>query len=249
MRRRLLLALLAAAPLAPGPLAAQVVALDPARAVAPDSTQVVALDSAEGALRFQRAAPGPQALGLLANLETEEFLTFCGPASLATALNSLGIRDPSPAAFYPYRRMTQDSLFTPANLAIKSYAAVQAGGLTLEQLAAFARNLGAEARTVHADALDVAALRAQIVAALADPARRAIANYSRIPLGQQGDGHISPIAAYDAASDSVLILDVARYKYAPAWVPVAMLLAAMQRVDPDAGRARGLLVLTARRAP
>lgn len=247
MRRRLVLALLAAAPLLPGPLGAQVVALDRAPAVAPDSGQVLALDTAEGAARFRRAAPGPQALGLLANLETEEFLTFCGPASLATALNSLGIRDPSPAAFYPYRRITQDSLFTPANLAVKSYAAVQAAGLTLDQLAVFARNLGAEAQPVHADALDVTALRARIVEALADPSRRVIANYSRIPLGQQGDGHISPIAAHDAESDTVLVLDVARYKYPPVWVPVAMLLAAMQRVDPDAGRARGLLVL--RRAP
>jgi hypothetical protein len=233
MTRRLVLAFLALALLLPGQARAQ----------------VVALDTPDGAARFHRAAGGPQALGLLAHLETEEFLTFCGPASLATALNSLGIHEPSPAAFHPFRRMTQDSLFTPANLAVKSYAAVQAGGLTLEQLAAFARNLGAEAEATHAEALDAATLRARLAEALADPARRVIANYSRIPLGQEGDGHISPLAAYDAGSDSVLILDVARYKYRPVWVPVAMLLAAMQRVDPDSGRARGLLVLTARSAP
>ncbi|NMJ43846.1 glutathione gamma-glutamylcysteinyltransferase [Roseomonas sp. JC162] len=210
--------------------------------------QLVALDTPDGAARFHRAIGGPQALGLLANLETEVFLTFCGPASLATALNALGLHEPSPAAFFPHRRMTQDSLFTPANLAVKSYAAVQAGGLTLEQLADFARNLGAAAEAVYADTVDAAALRARISAALADPASRVIVNYSRIPLGQEGDGHISPVAAYDAESDSVLILDVARYKYPPVWTPIATLLVAMQHVDPDAGRVRGLLFLTARRA-
>ena len=231
MTRRLGLALLFLALLLPGPL----------------RSQTVALDTQEGASRFQRATGGPQALGLLSHLETEVFLTFCGPASLATALNSLGVHEPSPAAFFPYLRMTQDSLFTPANLAVKSYAAVQAGGLTLDQLAAFARNLGASAEAVHAEALDAGAVRARLSAALADPASRVIVNYSRIPLEQEGDGHISPLAAYDAESDSVLILDVARYKYRPVWVPVATLLTAMQRVDPDSGRARGLLILTVRR--
>ena len=33
---------------------------------------------------------------------------------------------------------------------------------------------------------------------------------SRKGLDQTGDGHFSPLAAYDAASDSVLVLDVAR---------------------------------------
>jgi hypothetical protein len=230
MTRRLRLAFLLLALLAPGPLRAQ----------------LVVLDTADGAARLHRAIGGPQALGLLAHLETEVFLTFCGPASLATALNSLGVHEPSPAAFYPYRRMTQESLFTPANLAVKTYAAVQAGGLTLDQLAAFARNLGASAEAVHADALDLAALRATISGALAEPASRVIVNYSRIPLEQAGDGHISPLAAYDAASDSVLILDVARYKYRPVWVPLATLLAAMRRVDPDSARARGVLILSVR---
>lgn len=231
MTRRLHLAVLILALLAPGPLRAQ----------------LVVLDTPEGATRLHRAIGGPQALGLLAHLETEVFQTFCGPASLATALNSLGVHEPSPAAFYPYRRMTQDSLFTPANLAVKTYAAVQAGGLTLDQLAAFARNLGASAEAVHADALDLGSLRARISAALADPATRVIVNYSRIPLEQEGDGHISPLAAYDAESDTALILDVARYKYRPVWAPLATLLIAMQRVDPDSARARGVLILSVRR--
>ncbi|MCA3359646.1 MAG: hypothetical protein ING02_16765 [Roseomonas sp.] len=64
-------------------------------------SEIIALDSAEGAARFQRLADTRSALSLLSHLETEIYLTFCGPASLATALNSLGVRDPSPAAFFP----------------------------------------------------------------------------------------------------------------------------------------------------
>lgn len=207
------------------------------------------LTSADGSERFTRSAAGPTALSLLANLETEMYLTFCGPASLAIALNSLGIREPTPAVFHPYRRVTQESLFTAENLAVKSYSAVQIAGLTLEQLAVFGRNLGAEAEAMHADDMSVDALRTRLRAAMADPSHRVILNYSRIPLGQSGDGHISPAAAYDEASDSVLILDVARYKYPPVWVPLTMLHAAMLRPDADSGRARGMLILAVRSPP
>lgn len=215
----------------------------------PARADLLPLESADGSARFARAEAGPAALGLLANLETEIYLTFCGPASLATALNSLGIREPAAAVFHPYRRVTQDSLFTAENLAVKSYSAVQIAGLTLEQLAHFARNLGTEAEATHADEMSADVLRIRIRAALADTSRRVVLNYSRIPLGQLGDGHISPAAAYDAASDSVLILDVARYKYPPVWVPIAMLHTAMLRIDTDSGRPRGLLILAARSPP
>ena len=39
-----------------------------------------------------------------------------------------------------------------------------------------------------------------------------VASYDRRSLGQTGTGHFSPIAAYEKSSDSVLILDVARFK-------------------------------------
>lgn len=212
----------------------------------PARAELVPLASQAGSERFTRAEAGASALSLLANLETEIYLTFCGPASLATALNSLGIHEPTPAVFHPYRRITQASLFTPLNLALRSYSQVQGAGLTLDQLGQFARNLGAEAEVTHGSAMDVDGLRTRIRAAMAEPSRRVVLNYLRSALGQLGDGHISPAAAYDAVSDSVLILDVARYKYTPVWVPVPLLHQAMLAADPASGRARGLLVLAAR---
>jgi hypothetical protein len=78
---------------------------------------------------------------------------------------------------------------------------------------------------------------------LADPEDRLLVNYHRQGIGQAGGGHISPLAAFDEASDKVLILDVARYRYPAIWAPVAQLLQAMQMTDRDSGRSRGLVLI------
>jgi glutathione gamma-glutamylcysteinyltransferase len=70
-----------------------------------------------------------------------------------------------------------------------------------------------------------------------------IASYSRKVLGQTGSGHFSPIAAYDQESDSVLIMDTARFKYGAHWVQLSLLFDAMVPVDPDTGRSRGYIML------
>lgn len=64
-------------------------------------------------------------------------------------------------------------------------------------------------------------------------------NFLRTPLGEVGGGHMSPLAAYEAASDRFLLLDVSRYKYSPVWVPTRVLFDAMNTVDSDAGASRG----------
>jgi hypothetical protein len=56
-------------------------------------------------------------------------------------MNSLGVNDPTPPSLFPYHLVTQETVFTPANLAVKSYEEVDKSGLTLDQLAQFARNL------------------------------------------------------------------------------------------------------------
>mmetsp|Transcript_10409 Transcript_10409/g.28771 ORF Transcript_10409/g.28771 Transcript_10409/m.28771 type:complete len:477 (-) Transcript_10409:1217-2647(-) len=70
-----------------------------------------------------------------------------------------------------------------------------------------------------------------------------VASYSRSHIGQTGDGHFSPLAAYDAATDSVLILDVARFKYPPYWIDVAQLYHAMTPLDARTQQSRGWFVL------
>jgi hypothetical protein len=71
-----------------------------------------------------------------------------------------------------------------------------------------------------------------------------VVNYDRRELGQSGAGHISPLGAYSPATDRLLILDVAAYKYPYTWVPVSKLWSAMNTIDSDSGRTRGFLLVT-----
>ena len=66
-----------------------------------------------------------------------------------------------------------------------------------------------------------------------------VASFSRQVLGQSGDGHFSPLGAYDPETDSVLVLDVARFKYPPYWVEVEKLYEAMGGIDETTGESRG----------
>lgn len=70
-------------------------------------------------------------------------------------------------------------------------------------------------------------------------------SYSRKVLNQTGDGHWSPIGGYDPASDMVLILDQARFKYNAHWVPLTELYKAMDTVDQDTSKKRGYFELSA----
>lgn len=71
-----------------------------------------------------------------------------------------------------------------------------------------------------------------------------VVSYDRKSMGQTGSGHFSPIAAYDSITDSVLILDTARFKYGCHWVKVPLLFEALQPIDKDSGRSRGYIILT-----
>ena len=61
---------------------------------------------------------------------------------------------------------------------------------------------------------------------------------------QTGTGHFSPIGGYHAGQDMALILDVARFKYPPHWVPLPLLWEAMNTTDESTGLLRGSLFLS-----
>jgi Phytochelatin synthase len=71
-----------------------------------------------------------------------------------------------------------------------------------------------------------------------------VANFSRKVLGQTGDGHFSPIGGYHKDRDLVLIMDVARFKYPPFWVPLEMLWASMAVDDETTKSPRGYFILS-----
>ncbi len=107
----------------------------------------------------------------------------------------------------------------------------------------------AAVRTVRAaDAATADALRAELVAMEAKGDRLIAGNYHlATTYGDQWDvGHFSPIGAYDAASDRVLLLDVWKADYEPSWVPLMRLLQGMTQISPITNNARGYLVLKRR---
>ena len=127
--------------------------------------------------------------------------------------------------------MTQTTLFTPEAEAVRSELAVTFGGMTLSQLAGIIRAHGFHVEVVHAGESDVASFRKLAGATLAEPTTFLIVNYERAALKQKGGGHMSPVGAYNAETDRLLVLDVASQKYPYTWVPTNALWNAMNTVD------------------
>ncbi|HQR03473.1 MAG: phytochelatin synthase family protein [Proteobacteria bacterium] len=207
------------------------------------------LNTSAGSARLMEAGWRQQYFAIQPYLETQQNLAFCGPASIAAVMNSLDLPRPVAMNLGPYRYFTQDNVFNSVTESVKRREQVLGRGMTLADVVAFLKALGVDASAHPADRLSADRFRALLKESLADPDRRLIANYDRKALGQQGGGHLSPLGAYDAVSDSVLVLDVAKFKYPPTWVGLSDLLAAMNTRDPDSGRPRGLIVVTRRAAP
>ena len=203
----------------------------------------VYLNTPQGEQRLVSARQRQAFFAMQPYVETQQNLAFCGPASIVAVMNSLGTPRPAESRLYPYTFYTQDNIFNAETQRVKSFVLVSVRGMTLADMTNFFEALGVKATAHYADAMDAGTLRALLKEAFADPDRRVVANFQRKLLGQEGGGHQSPLAAYDEASDSVLMLDVAKFKYPPAWIGVDELLAAMREIDPDSGKSRGIVVV------
>lgn len=202
---------------------------------------LAALDSADGRAVFQRALLAGTLEGyfkLAQQFHTQADPAFCGLGSLVAALNALGI-DPGRVWKGSWRWFSEELLDC-----CKSLDEVRRSGITLDEAACLARCSNAAVTVRRAAHADAAAFRSDLLAAsTAGDGPVLIANYSRSAVGQTGTGHFSPIAGFDAATDQALVLDTARFKYPPHWMPVELLFAAMQERDADTGEPRGWLLL------
>jgi glutathione gamma-glutamylcysteinyltransferase len=204
----------------------------------------IAFSSEEGRSTFAEALAARGLDGyfrLAEQFHTQADPAFCGLGSLVVALNALAI-DPGRLWKGPWRWFAEDLLDCCVPL-----EQVRARGLSLDELACLARCNGADVEVRHsaASAEDLGQFRR----ALEGCARGSfvlIASYDRAALGQTGSGHFSPVGGYHAARDLVLLLDVARFKYPPHWIPAEQLWRAMHPLDPSTGLSRGWLGLEAR---
>ncbi len=199
----------------------------PVRAELPLPADAIAAETPEGQRLLAEAEGAADHAGLVAAFAPQEKLSWCGVASAVTVLGARGAS------------IDQEGLFTPEASAVRSWWRVTFGGMPLADLGGLLRAHGAEVSVVHADAPTADGLREAVARNLATGGDWLIVNYDREAVGEAGGGHISPLAAWDADSDRVLLLDTAAHKYPPHWVPLERLYEAMRGVDGESGLPRG----------
>jgi len=173
---------------------------------------------------------------------SEQFITqsepaYCGLTTLAMVLNTLGI-DPRRTWKGVWRWYVEDMLGCCTLL-----SDVAENGTTFREIADLARCNGAAVELMPYESLSLEAFRRVVASSCAQSEKFLVVAYSRSELNQSGDGHFSPIGGYNEHSDMVLILDVARFKYPPHWVPLPRLHKAMSHTDSQTGRPRGAMLL------
>ena len=170
--------------------------------------------------------------------------TYCSVASAITVLNALPIRKPVDPIYAPNAYFTQSNYFTPEVAKVVSPQTVLAQGMTRDEMVQTLVRQGVKAVSIAGDSIDDKGLRTLLQKAMGDDGPFVLVNYLRSAVGQEGGGHWSVLAAYDAQSDRVLILDVAKYMYAPAWVGIDTLQKAIATVDTTSNKSRGLVVVS-----
>ncbi|KDD74482.1 phytochelatin synthase, partial [Helicosporidium sp. ATCC 50920] len=130
-------------------------------------------------------------------------------------------------------------------------SAVRTQGVSLDHAACLARCNGATVELVRPQpapgGASLEAFREAVLEVCSTPPgapqSHMILCYSRRALSQSGSGHFSPLGGYSRARDMVLVLDSARFKYPPHWVPLPLMYAALAELNRATGLPRGYLRL------
>jgi hypothetical protein len=214
--------------------------------------------SEEGLARLARSSAKVDFPALANQFEPQSNSAFCGPTSVAIVLNTVRARagdlprDKSrlrpedgqylpPGADLSVPRYTQENIFGKSQ---KTRAQVLGEtvtingkpmrdfGFQLRQLDDLLRAHGMSTRMVVVDdAKSESAIRTDLIGNLSQGGDYAIVNYRREAVGQKGGGHISPLGAYDAVSDSFLVMDVNPTAAGWVWMPTATLVRGMHSFD------------------
>jgi hypothetical protein len=201
---------------------------------------LVPLNSRMGEKMLMEATYKSDAYLLLQHFTTQINGAFCGVASSAMLLNALEV--PRPTNSEPvldqnpaYNYYDQVNVFNNNTEAIIPQSTVAKQGMTLDELAAFLGahpGIGSLARHARSMAGGLEEFRSIIVSSLCQNGTFVVLNFNRATgVNEAGGGHHSPLAAYHQASDSVLVLDVSRYKYNAWWSPVNLLWESVQPSD------------------
>lgn len=180
---------------------------------------------------------------LMSYFESQKNRSFCSVASLVSVLNSFGIPAPVDPNLAPYAYFTQDDFFTPQVQKIITPQQVLQNGMMLDQLNQVIQSFSLQTTKFYASETSYQQFLNEVIPALSDPNSQVLVNFYRPSLHLPGGGHISPLAVYNKAADSFLLLDVARFKYPPYWVKSKDLWDAMNTIDPKSGKSRGFIII------
>ncbi len=206
--------------------------------------EVIYWNSDAGKVLRARISPDADYWQLIPWFTEQVNQTYCGVASAVTVLNAMPIKKPVDPIYAPHAYFTQGNFFTPEVVKVISPQTVLYQGMTRDEMVKTLTQLGVKATTVAGDSLDESALRTLVQKAMGDDGQFVLVNFLREALGQAGGGHWSVLAAYDAQSDRVLILDVSKYMYAPEWVTIHTLRKAIDTLDTTSNKARGLVFVS-----
>ena len=182
--------------------------------------------------------------GIANYFETQRNQAYCSVASSVIALNALGVPRPANSQYPDFVFFTQDSFFSKIDPALADPKAVSVEGMTLQQLTKVLAGFPVKVDSRYGSEMSIDEFRTAMKDNLRYSDRVVLLNFDRKSLNEVGGGHWSPLAAYHPASDSVLVMDVARYKYPPLWVSVKELFAGTQGLDSVSGKSRGVVVIS-----
>lgn len=207
-------------------------------------SQIPAL-SAEGRRMLLESKHQESFWQLVQFFDVQEDLGSCGVASATIVLNALPVERPRSRRHGEFRLFTGDNLFEGIAGNELSRSDVSRSGMTLRQLGSLLERHQAEVELRYASASSLHEFRECLTQTLDKQDRFVVVNYLRSAVGQQSGGHISPLGAYSAAADKVLVLDTASYKYPWVWIDADLLWEAMLGNDSESQLSRGYAIVGA----
>jgi len=201
----------------------------------------IVFSSTEGRQIFREALELGGMEGYFALAEqfhTQAEPAFCGLGTMVVVLNALAI-DPGRIWRGVWRWYGEEMLDCCRSLPV-----IQETGITLDEFVCISRCNGAKVSAYRYTERSLDEFRQDVQQTTSTThGTHMVAAYSRKVLGQTGDGHFSPIGGYHPQRDLVLLLDVARFKYPPHWVPLPLLWQAFDPLDPATNCSRGYILL------
>ena len=217
---------------------------------------LISLSSKNGKEIFREALAGggmESYFSLAEQFVTQSEPSYCALSSLAMVLNALNF-DPKKVWKGAWRWVSEETLQCETQICGHSLEKVRRDGMDFDEFESLARCHGIRIRAQknfsrnHTEVCsrDITQFRSFVEAVCSSDKSESfmVANFSRKVLGQTGCGHFSPIGGYHKEKDLVLIMDVARFKYPPFWVPLEVLWASMAVDDEKTKSPRGYFILS-----